>query len=150
MRALIALLAAACASTGAGSSSYGVIPRKDIFGPSARPGVLQVGPGHVVGDDLDLREDNGCVSGYYGRRAIRFCRDDNSQGPEEHWSGASGDFFLKREGNLFQINGNVLTGNSPVPINESIPLNSSSGKGWDELLKHPALLAVLSNLPAFR
>ncbi|MFN2547073.1 MAG: hypothetical protein ABR567_06565 [Myxococcales bacterium] len=149
MRALIPILAAACASAGAGSS-YGVVPRKDIFGPSARAGVLQVGPGRVVGDDLDLREENGCVNGYYARRAISFCRDDQSQGPEEHWSGPSGDFFLKREGNLYQVSGNVLTGGATLPINQSIPLNASNGKGWQELLNHPALLAVLSNLPAIR
>ncbi|MCA1827156.1 MAG: hypothetical protein LC689_09495 [Myxococcales bacterium] len=48
------------------------------------------------------------------------------------------------------MSGNVLTGGATLPINQSIPLNASNGKGWQELLNHPALLAVLSNLPAIR
>ncbi len=137
------ILAAACA-TGAGSS-YGVVNMRDIWGPGAPPGIVQVGPGHVIGDDLELREENDCIRGYYRKTPVAFCKDG-----ENHWSGASGDFTLTRQGNLYNVDGTLLYGNSPIPLNTAIPLNSSSGKAWDELVKHPALLAVLTELPALR
>ena len=146
MRPLVLMLAAACAT----SSSYGVVSMKEVFGPTAPPGVLQVGPGRVTGANLDLREENGCVTGYYGRRPVSFCRDDKGDGPEQHWSGPTGDFFLRREGGVYQVSGNILSGGSPVPLNESIPIGSGTGKAWQELVAHPALLAVLENLPALR
>lgn len=149
MRSLFLILAAACATAGAGSP-YGTVSTKDVFGASAPPGVLQVSPGRVTGANLDLREENGCVSGYYGHRPVSFCRDDKAQGPDQHWSGPTGDFFLKRDGPVYQVSGNILAGGSSVPMNEAIPLNTGSSRAWQELVAHPALLAVLENLPAFR
>jgi predicted heme/steroid binding protein len=144
MRSLILVVAAACATSGAGSS-YGVLNMKDVWGPGAPPGIVQVGPGHVVGSDFELRENGDCVTGYYHNKPVSFCRDKNEQ---NRWSGPSGDFLLERDGNLYNVTGNMLWGGGTIPLNESIPLNASSGKAWQELVNHPALLAVLTELPA--
>ena len=91
MRALILLLAAACAS---GAGSYGSISFKSPANYAARPATFSVGKGRITGSDLDLWQDGNCVRGAWGRVPVDFCRDDKGDQPMQHWAGSSGEFTV--------------------------------------------------------
>ncbi len=138
-------LAAGCAT--ARESSYATVSMKDIAGPSAPAGTLQVGPGRVAGPNIDLREENNCVSGYWGKRLVNYCRDNGQAGQQSHWSGPDGDFTLSPNGDRLDVTGDLFLGGTSVPLNQTYALGAGrSGKGWDILRQYPALLVVTSNL----
>ena len=139
MRALLLLLALGCATPGA--PSYGSVTFKSFSNLAARPVSYSVGKGHVVGTDLDLREDEGCVRGNWGRIPLDFCRDDKGAGSAQHWSGTSGQFAVTPSADSVAVRGElILDTRRTVSMDQDVRVGE--GKQWDELRRHPALLAV--------
>ena len=138
MRAFLLLLLAGCAP---GASSYGSVSFKSFSNAAARPASFSVGQGEVVGADLDLREDQGCVRGSWGRVPLDFCRDDNGSGAAQHWSGSSGQFTVTPEGAAVAVRGELILDTRRI-VSMDQDVRVGEGKQWDELRRHPALLAV--------
>jgi hypothetical protein len=139
MRALLLLMAVGCAS--GASSSYGSVTFKSFSNMAARPVAYSVGKGHVVGHDLDLSESEDCVRGNWGRIPLDFCRDTKATGPEQHWSGSSGAFTVAPAGTKFAVRGTMILDNRrAVSMDQDVSVGE--GAQWDELKRHPALLAV--------
>jgi hypothetical protein len=138
MRAFFVMaLAAGCATGG----SYGTVTFQQLGTHGRRPVAYSVGDRHVVGGDLDVHEDQNCIRGSWGRVPLDFCRDDKGDGAAQHWSGASGQFSVTPNGNEVSVSGAlVLDTGRAVEMTQDIPVRS--GSQWDELRKHPALLAV--------
>jgi hypothetical protein len=138
MRALALLLVIGCAT---GAANSGTVTFKSPANAAARPVNFSVGKGSVVGSDLDIREADGCIRGAWGRIPLDFCRDDKSNGPVQHWTGASGQFSVAPEENAVKVDGVLIldTGRA-VAMNQYV--RTGEGGAWDELRRHPALLAV--------
>jgi hypothetical protein len=143
MRASLCLLALGCATSAASS---GTVTFKSVANLAARPVQYSVGKGRVTGTDLDLTEDDGCVRGSWGRIPIDFCRVDKSAGPQQHWAGGSGDFTVAPPGdNSLAVSG-VMMLDTTRSVSMDQVVEIGQGAGWDELRKHPALLAVSATL----
>jgi hypothetical protein len=143
MRASLCLLALGCAT---GAASSGTVTFKSVANLAARPVHYSVGKGHISGTDLDLSEDNGCVRGAWGTIPIDFCRVDKGEGPQQHWAGGSGDFTVAPAGeNSVAVRG-VLMLDTTRTVSMDQVVDIGQGAGWDELRKHPALLAVAATL----
>src|SRR5262249_34824326 len=139
MRASLLLLAAACASSGAGS--YGSVSIKSSANYAARPQTFSVGKDRVSGNDLTIDLEGNCVRGAWGGIPVDFCRVDDGSQKMEHWQGASGDFTVKPEGELVSIDGWWnLDGGRTVSMRQDVRIGE--GAPWQELKKKPALLAV--------
>ena len=138
MRALLLLLALGCAT---GAAQYGSVTFKSFSNLAARPVSYSVGKGHVVGTDLDLRDDNGCVRGNWGRIPLDFCRDDKGTSAEQHWSGSSGQFTVQPLGDKLAVRGELILDTRRI-VSMDQELAIGKGTQWDELRQHPALLAV--------
>jgi hypothetical protein len=141
MRALILIVAVACAS--ANGNSYGSVTLKSAANYAARPQTFSVGKGHVSGNDLNVYLDGNCIRGAEGRIPIDFCRVDDGSGAVQRWSGASGDFTVRPEGEMVVADGywNLDTGRT---ISMRQDFRIGEGPAWQELKKNPALLAVVS------
>ena len=138
MRALPLLLALGCAT---GAARSGSVTFKSFSNLAARPVSYSVGAGHIVGTDLDLRDDQGCVRGNWGRIPLDFCRDDKGIGPAQHWSGSSGQFTVQPVGDRMAVRGElILDTRRIVSMDQDVAIGT--GSQWDELRLHPALLAV--------
>ena len=142
MRALILILAAACATSGAGS--YGSVTFKSAANYAARPVTFSVGKGHLSGSDLDVWLDGNCIRGAWGRVPVDFCRDDKDGQPVQHWSGSSGVFTVTPAPDHVSVTGywNLDTGRT-VDMTQEVRIEQ--GPQWVELRKNPALLAVAAN-----
>ena len=140
MRALLLILAVACATSGAGSS-YGSVTFKSAANYAARPQTFSVGKDTVSGSDLTVRLDGSCIRGAWGGIPVDFCRVDKGDQPVQHWSGASGDFTVKPEGDVVVADGywNLDAGRT-VSMRQDFRIGE--GPAWQELRKNPALLAV--------
>ena len=138
MRALILLLAAACAS---GAGSYGSVSFKSPANYAARPATFSVGKGRITGSDLDVWQDGNCVRGAWGRVPVDFCRDDKGDQPMQHWAGSSGEFTVTPAADMAVVSGywNLDTGRT---VSMSQDVRIGDGKQWDELRRNPALLAI--------
>jgi hypothetical protein len=97
-----------------------------------------------MGVNIDLREENGCVRGYWGSKLVSYCQDEREGAGR--WAGPDGDFTITPNGALLDVAWNQTGPSSQRTYKTSIPVNAGSGKGWNELRKHPALLVVASNL----
>lgn len=148
MRVLIPMVLAAGCATGA--PSYGVVTFKSYADLAAPPVQMSVGKGEIVGSDFfDLREDDGCIRGTYGRIPLDFCRDDKTTGPEEHWSGASGDFTVLTAGDHLAVRGQMILDEGRIVwMDQDVPVGK--GAQWDELMRHPAMLAVAATAADLR
>src|SRR3954464_8344472 len=93
MRAIILLLAVGCAT---GAANHQTVSLRSSINSAAPPVRISVGKGHISGGALNAWLDGGGVQGNYGRTPVAFCRDDKGDGPVQHWSGASGEFTVKR------------------------------------------------------
>lgn len=138
MRAFLLLLAAGCAT---GASSYGSVSFKSFSNAGARPASFSVGKGEVVGSGLDLREDQGCIRGSWGRIPLDFCRDDKGAGSAQHWSGTSGQFAVTPSADSVAVRGELILDTLRI-VSMDQDVRIGQGKQWDELRRHPALLAV--------
>jgi len=141
MRVLCLLLAAACAtSTGTRSPGAGTIAIKSVANASAPPVTYSVGNGVVSGSNLDLRLDEGCIRGTLRRSLIQLCSDPADP---DHWTGTAGDFtaVASPDGKSVKVDGYLLL-DSLRQLDITQVLRLEGGPGWDEMRKHPALLAL--------
>ena len=139
MRSISLLLAAACAT--AGGAGYGTIAIKSGANASARPMTFSVGKGTIGSTDMNATLVNDCIRGSVGRTAIDFCRDPTNP---NHWVGASGEFYLDPpgpEGRFLNVRGR-FTVEPGRDYGMTQGIDVGEGPQWDELRRHPALLAV--------
>lgn len=109
------------------------------------PVVFSVQQGRLVSPDVDVTvEDDGCVRGSLGTTPVVLCMKSGppplDEGDKvERWSGTNGDFTveLKPDGKSMRVDGWVAGRSN---LNATVPLGQ--GAQWDELRKHPALLAI--------
>jgi hypothetical protein len=137
MRSMILVLAAACASGGA---HYGSVALKSGANAAARPVSYSVGEGTIRSSNLEARVDQGCVRGSVGAMPLQLCSDPADP---TRWSGASGDFTARttEDGQAVMVSGYLaLDAGRRVQMDQSIALGK--GSQWDELRKHPELLAI--------
>ena len=127
-----------CAS--ANSASAGSISIKSGANAAYRPVNFSVGGGHISGSQLDAYLDNGCIRGALADTPIQFCQE-SSQGGEQRWTGSSGDFKVRVEGNLVHVDGVFSTG-TVRQYSMTQTLQLGEGPAWAEMRKNPALLAV--------
>lgn len=124
--------------------------------PAALPGyflTFGVQEGRIVSPELDATEDErGCVKGMLGNDLLHLCRQASAREPSmvgntvERWSGPSGDFTLEIEntGAALRMDGYVRRGLHSLPLMATLPLGR--GRQWDELRRHPELLALAAAL----
>ncbi|HZR08702.1 MAG TPA: hypothetical protein VFA79_08990 [Myxococcales bacterium] len=146
MRSIPLLLCVACATTG--PKPYGTIAIKSGADAAARPASYSVGQGTISSSDFRASIDNDCVRGFVGSTPLDFCRDARNP---NHWTGASGDFTVapSENGHLLRVDGymNVAPGRD-YSMTQGIELGQ--GPQWDELRKHPALLALAATAADLR
>jgi hypothetical protein len=142
MRPTLLLLVLGCAT---GAANSGTVTFKSLGYAAARPVSFSVGQGQVVGSDLVIREADGCIRGSWGRIPLDFCRDDGGNGPEQHWSGASGSFLVRPEEKGVTVNG-VLTLDTGRAVSMDQNVRFGEGAPWDELRRHPGLLALAATM----
>ena len=138
MRPLFLLLAAACATSGGGSS--GTIAIKSGANAAARPVSYSVGKGAISGTDVDARIDKGCVRGTIRGTPIQFCNDVANP---NRWVGGSGDFIAiaSPDGKSVSVDGYLtLDAGRQIGMTQVIPVGD--GPQWEELRRNPALLAI--------
>lgn len=119
---------------------------------------FSVQQGRILSPDLDLTvEADGCIRGLVGRSMIQLCQKGTPvpqrEGAEkvEHWQGLGGDFVveIEQKGTRLRADGYLSTrGGAGTPIQATLPLGQ--GPQWDEIRRHPALLAVAAALVGVR
>jgi hypothetical protein len=138
MRAIILLLAAACAT---GGSQYGTVAIKSFANAAAPASRFSVGRGSISGSSLKAAlDDQGCIRGSVGGTPIQFCRD---QANPNHWSGGSGDFtaVASPDGHSVNVDGYLmLDTRRQASMTQVVRLGD--GPQWDELRRNPALAAI--------
>lgn len=109
--------------------------------------------GHIVSPELDASYDErGCVKGMLGSDLLHLCRQANAGEPAvagnavQRWSGSSGDFTLEVDppGSALRMDGFVRRGIYSLPLMATVPFGR--GRQWDELRRHPELLALAAAL----
>jgi hypothetical protein len=139
MRATPLLLALGCAG-GAHTIAF-----KPVSNAAAPPVSYSVGHGRVVGSDLDISEESGCIRGSWGHLPINFCRDGEHAATEQRWSGSSGQFVVvPSEKNLSVTGVLILDTGRTVSMDQFVRIGE--GPQWDELRRHPGLLALAATM----
>lgn len=141
-----ALASAGCAS---GRASLGNINLR----PYGDPGQVQtsygVQEGRILSPEVDVVvEPGGCVRGSVLGDLVQLCKQTTARPAEkpgnlvQRWSGTGGDFTLEMAegGRSLRADGYLRTGRGSLPLRTTVPLRE--GPQWDELRKHPALLAI--------
>jgi hypothetical protein len=140
------LLLAACASSRAGLGEVRLRPYTQIAG---YPTVFSVQQGRIFNPQLDVTvEADGCVRGTVGPSPVQLCSKTEKAPPEkegnvvEHWAGTGGDVTLELEdqGRKLRMDGFLKVGGGTLPVQATVPIGQ--GPQWEELRKHPVLLAV--------
>jgi hypothetical protein len=140
-------LVAGCASSN--HERLGDIQFKAYGNPTAFPSVYSVQEGRIVNPNVDVvLEKNGCITGTVIRGVIDVCRKTsppplNPGDTVETWSGNGGNFTVEMMdgGKEMRMDGFVRTSSGiDLPMYATVPLGN--GPAWDELRKHPALLAI--------
>ena len=111
---------------------------------------FSVQQGRILSPDLDLVvEPDGCIRGSVRSALVQLCRKGNpppaKEGAEmvEHWQGLGGDFVVEIEekSTRLRADGYLRIGAGfGSPLQATLPLGQ--GPQWDEIRRHPALLAV--------
>ncbi|GAC1345470.1 MAG: hypothetical protein NVSMB23_21670 [Myxococcales bacterium] len=146
--ALGAVLAlAGCASGRASLGSVNLRAYGDPGHPQTSYGVQE---GRIVSPDLDLVVGaDGCISGSLATGMVHLCRQARARPAEaagnvvQRWAGTGGDFTLELSdaGRSLRADGYLRNGGGgTLPLRTTVPLGQ--GPQWDELRKHPVLLAV--------
>jgi hypothetical protein len=155
------LAAAALSACASGKSSererLGDIRLVPYGDPGAVVRVFSVQKGRIVSPDVDLVLDpDGCIRGTVPGGGVEVCSKAPPPPLEpgdrvETWSGNGGNFTveLTKGGNEMRMDGFLRpTGGLTIPMNATIPLGQ--GPAWDELRKHPALLAIAAAVAGLR
>ncbi len=133
-------LVAGCA---AGSRSLGEIQLRPFTDASGLPAAFEIQDRRVLSRDLDIvLAGDGCIRGTFGLRPVEFCQRQGAPPGVEVWSGSSGRFTLELRADGVHVDGVLGTEAAPLerPLLATLPLGT--GPQWDELRRHPALLAV--------
>jgi hypothetical protein len=146
---LIPLAALALAGCASGRASLGNINLRPYGDPGRVQTTFGVQEGRIVSPNLDLVvEPDGCMRGSLVNNLVQLCKQPSARPPEkagdlvERWSGTGGDFTLQlmEGGRELRADGYLRAAQGTLPLHTTIPLGQ--GPQWDELRKHPALLAV--------
>jgi len=147
LRALPLLLLAACATSRAGLGEVRLRPYTQFAG---YPDVFAVQEGRIFNPQVDVAlEPDGCVRGTIGQSPVQLCSKAEKAPPEqegdvvEHWAGVSGDVTLELEDHArrLRMDGYLKVGNGgTLPVQATVPIGQ--GAQWEELRKHPVLLAL--------
>ena len=155
MRALLVALASLAVITlsacAAGRPSLGNIQLRPYTQIVGIPEVFSVQSGRILNPNLDLSvEDDGCVRGEVRRSLAQLCSQEKKAEPREeggkveHWAGVGGDVTLELfdKGTRLRMDGYLrgAVGGGTLPVEATVLLGQ--GPEWDELRKHPVLLAV--------
>jgi hypothetical protein len=121
---------------------------------------FSVQEGRILSPDLDLTvEPDGCIRGLVGHNPLQICqKGEDAPNPEragaskvQHWQGLGGDFVVELEehGTRLRADGYLAPGGGlGSPLQATLPMGT--GPQWDELRKHPALLAVAAAVAGVR
>ena len=149
MRCLPFLLLAACASSRAGLGEVRLRPYSEI---QSSPTVFSVQEGRIFNPAVDVALDqDGCLRGNVGRAPVQLCSKSEKAPPlaegdiVEHWAGTGGDVTLELEeqGKKLRMDGYLNVGGpgaGTLPVQATVPVGQ--GPQWEELRKHPILLAM--------
>ena len=152
MRALLAVLVSlAFSACAAGRPRLGDIRLRPYTEQVGIPEVFSVQPGRILNPNIDLTvEDDGCVRGQVRNALAQLCSRQEKGPPREeggqveHWAGVGGDITLELydKGTRLRMDGYLrgATGGGTLPVEGTVLLGQ--GPQWDELRKHPVLLAV--------
>jgi hypothetical protein len=146
---VVPLAALALAGCAAGRPSLGNVNLRPYGDPGRVQTTFGVQEGRILSPNLDLVvQPDGCLSGSLVNDMVQLCKQASARPPEkagnvvERWSGTGGDFTLElmEGGRALRADGYLRTGQGSLPLRTTVPLGQ--GPQWDELRKHPALLAV--------
>lgn len=146
MRGLPFLLLAACASSRAGLGEVRFRPYTQFAG---YPTVFSVQEGRIFNPDLDVvLQPDGCLRGTIATAPVQLCSKAEKAPPEkegdvvEHWAGVGGDVTLELQdqGKKLRMDGFLKLGAGTLPVQATVLIGQ--GPQWEELRKHPILLAL--------
>jgi hypothetical protein len=147
--ALIPAAVLALAGCASGRASLGSVTLRPYGDPGNFKTTFGVQEGRLLSPDLDLVVDpDGCVRGTLVHDMVQLCKQQSARPPEksgnvvERWSGTGGDLTLELMdgGRSLRADGYVRAAGGTLPLRTTVPLGQ--GPQWDELRKHPALLAI--------
>ena len=151
----LGLSLAGCVATRVSLGEIRLRPYGSFTAPLSSFSVQQ---GRIFSPDIDLTvEDDGCIRGVWGRNPLQICPKTPPEPAREggfhteHWQGLGGDFVVELEenGTRMRADGYLSAGGvRGVPVQATLPMGK--GPQWDELRKHPALLAVAATMAGVR
>jgi len=152
----VALLSA-CA-TSSDRPRLGDITLRPYGSITAPQTTFSVQQGRILSPDVDVTvEPDGCLRGTVGTSPFQVCNKGPvaplKEGAEkvEHWQGTGGDFVVELEdrGTRLRADGTLIAGpGRGLPLQVTLALGQ--GPQWDEIRKHPALLAVAAAVAGVR
>ena len=147
MRYLAVLLLAACATPN--RARLGEIHLRPYTEFAQSPAVFSVQQGRILSPQLDVTVDpDGCARGMVAMSSVQLCSSADKSPPDktgdvvERWSGVSGDVTLElqEQGKQMRMDGYLKVNERSLPVRATVPLGK--GPQWDELRRHPILLAL--------
>lgn len=144
MRAFLLSLFA-CAACVTARPQLGEIHLRPYTQLSGFPDVFSVQQGRLLNPNVDLVvEEDGCVRGNFRSQAVQLCRKAGNLPPleegglVEHWNGIGADVTVELQdfGKKLRMDGYV----AGQTLQGTVLLGQ--GPQWDELRKHPVLLAI--------
>ena len=160
VRRLVLAAALSLAACAAGRPRLGEIRLRPYGNLTASLSSFSVQQGRILSPDLDLTvEEDGCIRGLWRRNPLQLCQtkppEPSREGAQQvqHWQGLGGDFVVELEenGTRMRADGYLSPGGGAsrgFPIQATLPMGK--GPHWDELRKHPALLAVAAAMSGVR
>ena len=144
---LMAVLVLSGCATAGSSSSLGDVKLRPYTSLAAPPSQFSVQPGRIVSSDLEATiGSDGCVVGTLAGGPVKLCKtSEEQQGIDrtEHWIGSGGELTLQLQGGGKQLRvDGWVTGGNAVHINQRVSLPLGTGPQWDEIRRHPILLAL--------
>ena len=147
MRAtFLVFLLAACA---ADRPRLGEVRLRSYTQTTGSPETYSVQKGRILNPNVDLVVDaDGCIRGSLRNGMVQLCSKSEKASPSEegavveHWAGTGGDMTLEifDHGNKLRMDGYLRAGQDSIPLQATVLVGQ--GPQWDELRKHPALLAI--------
>ena len=156
MIAAACALIAGCAPT---RPSLGDISLRAYQRAGDSPVTFGVQEGRILSGGVDLAVDpDGCVRGEYAVGSmVALCPREvpgdpqNPGGIMQRWAGTGGDFVteLSADGKSLRTDG-FLRRSATSTTQMATTLLLGQGKEWDEMRKHPALLAIAAAIAGVR
>jgi hypothetical protein len=151
------MLMLGCAACAGGRTRLGDVTLRPYGDPGAVPTTYGVQEGRLVSPNVDVVVDpDGCARGMVLNTMTQICKQVSPRAPTEagdvvqRWTGPGGDFTLELQdaGKKLRMDGYLRIANGNLPLQATVPLGQ--GPQWDELRRHPVLLAIAAAATGIR